>query len=306
MRLVCLVGEQPIPNLLPILYFNPSRVLLVKTETTYKVSENLKKVILCHSPESRKEVLEISVARPYSIDDVVKEIASHVDESGNDVMFNLTGGTKPMSLAAFECARKKSAPICYLQSESGKSLLDQYKFSENGDLEHISTEEIPELLTIAMHLEAHGLKTKSQNIENRESKGRKFEEYVANALKKMCSEVVMNVGTESKVEADILFRVGNQFGIAELKTGKSGGKKAALEQLSLLSHRESLGIYAKRFLIINSDLVGSHVGKIAEARRMKIICLRGEPNDHSDNLLPDSIEKPKASLKEIFGEHKCP
>jgi hypothetical protein len=290
MHLVCLVGEQPIPNLLPTLHFRPARISLVETQTTKKVGENLKNVIL---KELGASVFSVPAADAYNIEEMIRAIEKALD--GNDIplMFNLTGGTKTM---------KKNADVCYLQSEGGKSLLHRYKFSANGDLQRVEPEEVPELLTIKMHLEAHGLGTKSQNIKNRESEGRKFEERVGNALKDLGAEIAMNVGTESKVEADILFRFGNQFGVAELKTGKSGGKKAALEQLSLLVHRESLGIYAKRYLIINAPSVGRHMENIAKARGVEIICLDGEPNDDSESLRPQSVRKLQQALRRIFGE----
>lgn len=43
------------------------------------------------------------------------------------MIFNLTGGTKPMSLAAFLVAFQRKAPFVYFQTEGGHSLLFHYK-----------------------------------------------------------------------------------------------------------------------------------------------------------------------------------
>lgn len=44
-KMIALIGEQPIPNLLPIRHVKPIEVLLVRTDRTKQVSERLEKVV---------------------------------------------------------------------------------------------------------------------------------------------------------------------------------------------------------------------------------------------------------------------
>ena len=125
--LVLLMGEQPAPNLLPSLYYQPQIAIIVHTERTYKFAKNLKKIL-----EANMQCLLCDV-EPYNIQKIRKRIAKFLYEnvSGYSLIFNLTGGTKPMAMAAFELAKNKDCPFVYFQTEGNRSLLYCYSFKDN-------------------------------------------------------------------------------------------------------------------------------------------------------------------------------
>ncbi|EKV01099.1 hypothetical protein Lepto7375DRAFT_3242 [Leptolyngbya sp. PCC 7375] len=44
-KMICLIGEQPVPNLLPILHCQPDEVILICISRTEPVKNNLTKVL---------------------------------------------------------------------------------------------------------------------------------------------------------------------------------------------------------------------------------------------------------------------
>jgi hypothetical protein len=132
-NLVCLVGEQPIPNLLPIREFQPDKVILVFSERTKKVSDNLKNLF------GKRQTEFLKVSNPYDIIGCENELQEFLkskfsDAKESEFAFNLTGGTKPMSLAAYNLARRMNAPVIYLQSEGASSVF----YIDRGKLAHLA------------------------------------------------------------------------------------------------------------------------------------------------------------------------
>src|SRR5947209_13672979 len=107
--MIVLVGEQQLPNFLPVQHYSPSHVLLVYTERTQQQYKNLKAVL-----EQKKGKVYGIETEPYDISTIVralnkelaqnKELARSIEASSQPPMFNLTGGTKIMSLAAYQVA----------------------------------------------------------------------------------------------------------------------------------------------------------------------------------------------------------
>lgn len=268
--MVCLVGEQPVPNLLPIRHCQPQEVVLAYSSTTKCVSNNLEQLLKGEFSVVSHEV------PPYDIVAAQKELAEYLSQNRwqeTDLLFNLTGGTKPMSLAAFRVAQEKVAPIVYLQSEGGESVLYRYTFDDSG----LSLQEriiLDELLTIGDYLSAHGL----GNYQRR-SETDQFQQIVFQALQPHVSEILPGVSVGA-LEIDLLIRCGNQVGVAEVKSGKAAERKNSIDQLSTASQREFLGTYTKRFLIL-SRLLGTNNRALAEAHGHIIIELL---DDHSGGL----------------------
>lgn len=128
---ISLVGEQPIPNLLPLRYYRPDLVLLVYSKFTQRAAKRF-----THLIQNETNVSELEVDA-YDIISIQEKIAGKLHEQVSDtdeVIFNITGGTKPMSLATFLVAANRQADVCYLQSEGKKSRLFSYKTSASGPL----------------------------------------------------------------------------------------------------------------------------------------------------------------------------
>ena len=97
------------------------------------------------------------------------------------LLFNLTGGTKPMMLAAYTLAVETHSPFIYLQSEAHRSMLDYYAFEGSSPVRS-SWEELPELISLDDYLRAHLPKYTYDNSINTSSgsipKGKMFEHAV--------------------------------------------------------------------------------------------------------------------------------
>ena len=72
---------------------------------------------------------------PYDISTITmtleKNLTSITTLAPQTLVFNLTGGTKPMLLAAYQIAERLNAPVMYLQSERGRSTIDYYNWQDH-------------------------------------------------------------------------------------------------------------------------------------------------------------------------------
>lgn len=261
MILVNLIGEQPIPNLLLIKYLKPTENLLLYSDTTENTAKRLERLVEC-----KKIKIE-----PYDIDEIIKKIYPHL-EVNQELIFNITGGTKIMSVALFKIALDKKANFVYLQSEGNKSLIYKYAFHNSNII--VSTEDLPELINIDTYLKAH---INDYYIDNNITSGSDFENSVANALKENNFEILQNIrpkGEGNQLEIDLVLRIKgtNNVAIAEIKTGdeEEEGPKKGIEQLALAGQREYLGIYTKRFLI-TQRILSKQIKELALAHKIIII-----------------------------------
>src|SRR5579884_1697272 len=134
--MIALVGEQSQPNFIPVLHYNPNCVIFVYTTKTDTIYKNQKMVL-----EKRKIKVYGIQTDPYNIAAIVKalnerlaKIAKESDEiaqSLKSLVFNLTGGTKIMSLAAYQVAAQLKAPVIYFQSDKGRSIVDYYSWQDH-------------------------------------------------------------------------------------------------------------------------------------------------------------------------------
>lgn len=261
-------GEQPIPNLLPIRHNRPAEVLLVYTALTQRVSDRLKRII---EPETTVHLCQV---HPYDIPAIQQAIEQKVQALGwpvSETVFNLTGGTKMMALAAFALAAQNNSPFIYLQSEGQQSLLFRYKLA-HGAPQFMSREEILPLISASDYLNAHLPGFEIAGFAHDEygaiNEGGRFEQAIHTALKTEF-EVLPGVrpkGVADQIELDLVIRCGNQIGIAEVKLGgdRTEGPKRGIDQLSTATRREYLGTYTTRFLITGGRL-GSRIRALAQS-----------------------------------------
>lgn len=250
--MIALVGEQPMPVLLPALYLKPTETILVYTKTVEKVSTRLSKMLL----PSRSLLVD-----PYKIAETINILESTL-KGNTDLVFNLTGGTKLMAIAAFALVAKTKSQFVYLQSEGKPPVLKQYQFGQQG-LEQIKTETLPTLITAKDYLNAY-LPSFRQEGFSKDEKGNlniggRFEKVICEALQTNGFEVLAGVrpdGVSDQIEIDLVIRLNNQVGIAEIKLGDREGKgpKSGIDQLSTAGGREYLGTYTSKFLILANSL----------------------------------------------------
>ena len=272
--MIALVGEQPLPNFLPALHYTPTHVLLIHTEKTRPQFENLKTVLKQKQvkvsgvkTEEKIEVFGVETD-PYDISAIVsaineelaqnKKLTQTIETSSQSLMFNLTGGTKIMSLAAYQVAVQRNAPVIYLQSEKGQSLLDFYSW-QNDQLRHESQEELPEYLNLQDMLDIHlGQGQDKWHIRSKDRKdpGILFELLISQMLQYHGYEVLDGVSDHrNQIDIDVIMRCQNHVVIIEAKT-KSGKKDRTFDGIQQLSTnmRYLGGTYTIPFLVANYEL----------------------------------------------------
>ncbi|MBT9132151.1 MAG: hypothetical protein DDT33_00663 [Firmicutes bacterium] len=290
--MIALVGEQPIPILLPILHEKKSsligQVILVCSTRTKPVGERLK-TVLQTTLFTGNNMVELLCVEPYDILKAKNELTKFILERKFDrtqIIFNLTGGTKSMSFAAYYLAAQWRSPFLYLQSEGRKSLLHFYNFAEGGKLTY-NSKEIPPLLDIDIYLNAHldGYKEKPPKPDH------PFEIVVLDALRSKLDEIKTSITFEGigAGEIDLVLRCGNNVGIAEVKRGTSARGKEGIDQLNTAAASRFLGTYTSKILIVDREYPSDNL-KLAKAHRIKVIELPSFVSNNG-NLSNEEIEK---------------
>ncbi|GAB4282009.1 MAG: DUF1887 family CARF protein [Candidatus Promineifilaceae bacterium] len=270
--IISLIGEQNLPNLLPIRHLKPERVILVYTNFTEQTAVRLTKLI-----RSDAEVTRL-VVDAYDIDDAKEKMTAAVAGlPPSSILVNFTGGTKMMSLAAYQTAVDLNAPLLYLQSQGNKSLLYRY-MPQNGRYASPKIEEIPPLITIDDYLQAYTGRYEIVGIRGNPNepneKGRVFEKRIQDALHPVVDEMLVGVKLLGALEIDFIVRIGNQVGIIEAKTGTNF--KKGIDQLNTAGGKTYLGTYVHKFLVSDQDWHRkSDLKQLLQARRIHLIELPG-------------------------------
>jgi hypothetical protein len=158
------------------------------------------------------------------VETIIQDIAhalSPFDE--HEFLFNATGGTKIMALAATLLAEKYRSPMVYLESE-GK----QYNFYYHTWEDHRLISHKQPLEGSYLHLEdVFNLYLGPGKWEecgpDPKKDGAHFEGVLAEALRAHGYEVMLGVkGLNGQLDIDIAICFQNQFGIIEAKSDKNG------------------------------------------------------------------------------------
>ncbi len=293
---ISLIGEQNIPNLLPILHLQPERVILVYTDFTKTAAVRLTRLI---EKKMQTDVIPLTVDA-YNIDkargDMLAAVASFVP---SEITINFTGGTKMMSLAAYQAAVDLNAPIFYVQSQGKKTILYTY-VPDNGRYPLQQVEEMPPLITIADYLHVYVEDYKIVGIVNSSERGRWFEEAVHHALEPIVDEICSGVKMLNTVDIDFVVRCGNLIGIIETKTGLNK-PKAGIDQLNTAGGQTYLGTYAQKFHV-GDQVWGDHLQdlkQIAADRRIQLVEL---PSFGQNDMISDSdISRLQSVITSVLG-----
>jgi len=257
--IILLVGEQPAPNLLPTRWLKPDAAVLVYTDRTRQVARNLRELL-----ESESRVW-LCVAPAYDILGFQEKVRKFLAENlaGYRLIFNLTGGTKLMALAALGIARSYRAPFVYLETEGNRSRLYHYVL-EDGEIRQQKVEDLPVTITLDDYLRMHV--GTYQVGEPRDE----FERQVREALQTHTQlEVLWSVRPQGlgALEIDFVVRLDNQIGVGEVKTR---GAKSGIDQIQSVAEQRYLGTYVKKFLV-SGKRVDRNNRNLAKAYRIEVI-----------------------------------
>ena len=117
---VCLISEQPIPNLVPLLLEKPAKAVFLVSPQMRPQAERLVKVVQPHGIKTQIE--EISSA--YDFTEVEQACRKVIEAAVNpdDLTLNVTGGTKIAALAAYQAFYFNNRRIIYLDTANNKLL----------------------------------------------------------------------------------------------------------------------------------------------------------------------------------------
>lgn len=127
---VCLVSDQPIPNLTTVFQFRPHRVILLSTKDKSLQAERLERVIKKH-----KYDVVIREILPYDINNVAAVSESLINEYKDcSVSLNITGGTKIGTLGTFQSFYTAGKPIYYVNTRDNE-IIQVYPAEEKSPIE---------------------------------------------------------------------------------------------------------------------------------------------------------------------------
>lgn len=115
---VCLVSDQPIPNLTTALYLNPDIIVLLTTREIKEKANFLEKVLKQKGFQVQSKSIEA-----YNISNVIDVSESLLKEhKACKVTLNITGGTKIGTLGTFQAFYTQGNPIFYVNTKDNKIL----------------------------------------------------------------------------------------------------------------------------------------------------------------------------------------
>ncbi len=268
--MILLVGEQPAPNLLPVRQLQAGCVVLVYSDRTQKVATKLRSVMDCE--------IVLCHVHAYDIPAIVaslREIIAQNEWSHTDLVFNLTGGTKMMMLAAYLLAQELGSPWIYLNSEG--NLTPELLCFAPGDLTSAS---LP--VSVMVELEDY-LRMYMGTYGQRKIKDA-FEIAISQAIApefwpEGLDEFLLGVCPKDagNVDVDAVMRAGTQFGVVEIKNRKSlndEGNKFAIDQLTTAASQVGLGTYVRK-IVITTEPLDVNNRKLATKERIDVIELPG-------------------------------
>jgi hypothetical protein len=114
---LCLVSDQPVPNLLPALdpTLRPERVVLAVSTEMHNQARWLELALKRHSIPTEYLPLDSAIDLPDLSKRFLDYLCAH---AGIDLALNVTGGTKPMAIAAQEAFRMAERPVFYVSVQS--------------------------------------------------------------------------------------------------------------------------------------------------------------------------------------------
>ncbi|NTV64452.1 MAG: DUF1887 family protein [Oscillochloris sp.] len=294
--MIALVGGQPLPNLLPVRHYNPAAVLLIYTESTQPVYKRLLTAL-----QEGSQVFGLKTDA-YDIAVIERQIDQKLHDDklfDQSLVFNLTGGTKPMSIAAYQVAQRYQSKLLYLESEGKQSRIYHYAFQED-QLQATSNELLPPCVTLKDFLDVHlGTDAWHEQGPSRSGGGGSFETALEAGLKPHVDEIMVGVSAmQGQIDLDVVVRLANQFAIFEAKSGNNGTKLDGIKQLSTAS--KYLGTFTRQFYVITVTPSRSHEA-IVEASRIRVVSLPNYIAGSSALSVDDTAQLIEVVVKSLQG-----
>lgn len=127
--LICLLSGQPIPNLMSCIALQPDRIVLVQTFKMrgLKIAKKFRDALKKLNITAETLVVNLPEEKDNEFPFLLKFFRKYLLEtfSGDSLSLNLTGGTKPMSIALYEtCRTDPKAEFFYFDVDSPCEIID--------------------------------------------------------------------------------------------------------------------------------------------------------------------------------------
>lgn len=311
MHIISLVGEQPMPILIPLWQrkqqsgFKDS-LQFVATKTTLHIAHRL--IDFISNDPSLKHHFKVSEKKPiilvdaYQLIDTQDKLIEEVKNNQNQrVLINLTSGTKIVSLACLQSAQGRDVELVYVSTQTNELLF----FHPTSKRETRQTIDVT--ISVKQYFAAHGFETNPNlNFSNPfppvapPKAGDELEELVYSSLKdsglfddvQKSLYIRRSMGKEDAVinEFDVLATYNGNLAVCSCKSGRVDKQNKYLYELSALTSRDLAGIYCQRLLISAQpdENISDDIKNRAKADRIKIV---------SQERLPDVAQVIYNSLK---------
>ena len=261
------MGEQPIPVLLPLFQWPGkfNQFGLVASTTTCDLAEQLYRFIRADSNLRTIQLFPVLLIDAYDPEDIRSRLIEYARDhklDGKNTSFNITGGTKLMSLAAQQAASELGMTTMYIATE--KQLV--ITFPNNGENPQLWPLKVN--LTIQQYLMAHGIESSNSPnfgagpvnaIPPRE--GDQLEQDVLLLLSRSgCFDEVqrdvyiaknLRQPGEVRNELDIVVIRNGKLAVISCKSGKVTREK--LYELISVSSREKAGVYCEKVMVASTQ-----------------------------------------------------
>lgn len=282
---ITLVGEQPIPILLPLWQLTEITDLqFVASSKTEDVAIRLEGIVKSDDALKGIQVHERLLVSAYNLTDTQQKVSQAIYDHQNQhrVLVNLTSGTKIMSLGCLQAAQALDAQLVYVSTET-RELLFFHPASKKEWTERFNV-----VIDCYQYFNAHGFDA-SLNHNFRSSFASvmppKQGDELENTIFQLCHEsslfdhVQKNLYVRKRLpdqtgvinELDIVVTRNGSLAICSCKSGKLSNDP--LYELSSLASRELAGIYCKKFLItsLNESAIPGSIKDRATSLGIQIV-----------------------------------
>lgn len=281
MILISLMGEQPIPNLMPLWQFPEfTTTQFAATSSTAPRAEALANAIHRDPQLQQVKIAPTLTLEAYHIGKSRLKLARAIADwqaQGETVCLNFTGGTKIMSGAALLAAGGTGAQLMYVSSEEDCVIFYQ---SDGVEIRRVP---LQVSISVQQYLEACGLEVEKPNPNSAlvpPKEGDPLEIRVLRAAQKsgIFDDVQRGVkvrrilpdGKTVKNELDIVVTRNGKLAICSCKSGRNVSNND-LYELSAISARENLGIYCGKVLVASDPDIPPGVIERARVDRILLV-----------------------------------
>jgi len=301
MYCLTLVGEQPMPILMPLWQLPEITDLqLVATLETEDVAKRLEGIVKSDDALKGIRVHDRLIVSAYNLADTQKKVSQAIYNNQNQrVLVNLTSGTKIMSLGCVQAAQSLDAQLVYVSTQTRELLFFHYVSKKEW------TEKIDIAINCFQYFNAHGFDASlNPNFKSPFAPimPPKEGDQLENTIYQLCqeSELFDDVQKDLYVrkrlpdqagainELDIVVTHNGSLAICSCKSGKLFNDP--LYELSSLASRELAGIYCKKFLITSHKEEEIPAGIKDRAMGFGIQIISQENLQRSAEIIYDSIK----------------